>query len=361
LRLRLLVVGLSLMLAALEAHAAAAKPLLRGLVYMGDIGFHRSDEGIPNNALDTVLSEPPGTFSAVVINLTWRQLQPAEGALDTAALDAALNRLRDYNREHPETPLRATVRVWPGPNAPDWAKRLDGPPVHINHVAGRDILPLTIGRVWASRYRAAWRRLQQKLAARYDGLPIVAEVSAASCSTITDEAILLPDDAASVAALHAAGYSDAAFRTCLMQSPADYAAWRETPVDVFINPYRGFDSGRPQLDLGVDEDYMRAWRKAFGRRSILANAGLQGDPPPFLAKLLTAISHAGAPILFQMYSPEPDYYPRAVALGAALGASEIELWGRVGARAQGFTAFEAQDLRGWRAVLRDTPDGSAPQ
>lgn len=348
-----------LLLVLLATQSDAAKPRLRGLVYMGDIGFHRSDDGVPDNALDPVLATEPGTFAGVVVNLSWRQLEPTEGQLDTTALDAALTRIRAYNDEHPATPLRATVRVWPGPNAPDWAKRLDGPPVHVNLVVATT-LRLTVGRVWAPGYRTAWRRLQDRLATRYDADPLVAETSAVSCSTITAESILVPSDAESVAALHEAGFTDAAFRTCLMESPADYAAWRNTSIGVFVNPYRTLDSGPPRLDYAVDEDYMRAWRKAFGSRAILANAGLKANNPPFLAKLYASIAHMGGPIAFQMYSPESSYYPGAVALGSDLGASEIELWGRVGRRWPGFTAFGPSDFREWRSQLRTQTGEDAP-
>src|ERR1700722_11949358 len=74
-----------------EAHAQPAlKPLIHGLISMGNIGFHRRDGGIPDNSLKE-LEAYPGVLTGVVINISWDQLQPTRGSLNTAALDTALD------------------------------------------------------------------------------------------------------------------------------------------------------------------------------------------------------------------------------------------------------------------------------
>ncbi len=89
--------------------------------------------------------------------------------------------MRAYNSDHDDHPLRVKLRVWPGPNAPDWVKSLDGDPVTIicNSTGGY----ITIGRFWAPSYRQAWRDLQSQLAFFYDAEPLIAEVSNSACGS----------------------------------------------------------------------------------------------------------------------------------------------------------------------------------
>lgn len=99
---------------------------------MGDIGFHRQDAGIAKPSLDD-LRHHPGIFGGTVINITWKQIEPARGTLDTGEIDRMLDEIRAYNQANPQQPIGARLRVWPGPNAPLWAKNLGGPPVAIWH------------------------------------------------------------------------------------------------------------------------------------------------------------------------------------------------------------------------------------
>jgi len=51
------------------AGAQHLKPPLTGLIYMGKIGFHNEDQGVPDNSL-AAMESAPGLFNAVVINIT---------------------------------------------------------------------------------------------------------------------------------------------------------------------------------------------------------------------------------------------------------------------------------------------------
>lgn len=149
------------------------KPPLAGLVDMGDIGFHRQDGGRAEPHADN-LRRFPGVLGGVVVNITWEQLEPERGGpLKTDAIDRVLADVRADNAATPSRPAGTRLRVWPGPNAPAWAKRLGGPPVALLHKGRR----MTVGRFWAQPYRDAWRDLQHRLAARYDAEPLVREVT----------------------------------------------------------------------------------------------------------------------------------------------------------------------------------------
>ena len=68
------------------------KPAQSGLVDMGDIGFYSSSN--PSDLITFTIADLanyPGSFSEIVLNVTWAQLQSAAGGpLDTAFIDNAL-------------------------------------------------------------------------------------------------------------------------------------------------------------------------------------------------------------------------------------------------------------------------------
>lgn len=134
------------------------KAPLAGLMAMGEIGFHRQDGGLAHPSLDA-LRPFPGIFGGMVINITWAQLQPQRGDLKTSEIDRVLEAIRGYNQANPQHPLGVRLRVWPGPNAPAWAKNLGGAPVTVLHKE----MPITVGRFWDKPYRDAWRSSSRAL------------------------------------------------------------------------------------------------------------------------------------------------------------------------------------------------------
>src|ERR1700704_3089402 len=136
-----------------------------GLVDMGDIGFYSSntpDLLITFTIAD--LAKYPGSFSEIVLNVTWAQLQSAAGgSLDTAFIDNAISAINAYNAAN-GTNLGIKLRVWGGYTAPDWAKNIDGPPITVTGEAEVDpavYTPQTIGRFWTADYIDAWTSLQR--------------------------------------------------------------------------------------------------------------------------------------------------------------------------------------------------------
>jgi hypothetical protein len=132
-----------------------------GLVDMGDISFYNHpNTGLPPFTLSD-LANYPGSFSEIVLNVTWAQLQSAAGGpLDTAFIDNAISTLNAYNAAN-GTNVGIKLRVWGGYAAPDWAKNIDGPPITITgqHTVDQNFTPQTIGRFWTADYIAAWTSL----------------------------------------------------------------------------------------------------------------------------------------------------------------------------------------------------------
>jgi hypothetical protein len=348
----ILVVALGLLMPSHGAVAAEPggetrlKAPLSGLVQMGDIGFHRQDGGTSKPALGDLLRFP-GIFGGTVINVAWGQIEPTRGTLDTAAIDRALDEIRAYNNANPQHPIAARLRIWPGPNAPSWAKNLDGPPATVLHQR----MPITVGRFWAKSYREAWRSLQTRLAARYDSEQLIREISNTSGSTITDEVLNLPGDSESVANLKAAGFTDAQFQACLVEAPVDYAGWSSTRVEFICNPYRAIDSGKPIADLEFTLKLMKHWRDVLGPRAVLSNHALSEPPAEHLLPIYEEMRRLGPPIAFQTHSPSGLDWTGTLRTALSYKAGSVELWG--GTKFGGFETKSPQTLEEWASSFRN--------
>lgn len=328
---------------------AQIKPPLHGLVYMGKIDFHNSDGGVPNNDESMRgLGALPPVFSGVVINATWAQLEPQPNQFSTGVIDQALAEIRAYNTQHPNEPLAARLRVWGGPNAPNWVKTMEGPPVQVLH-RNR---PITLGRFWSTAYRQAWRDLQSRLAATYDANPLIDEVANSSCASMTDEPFNIAGDAPSLGSMVAAGLSDAAERECLMNSDADYAAWRTTRIEFPINPYRGPQNGRIRADMGFTLAVMQHWRQALGPRGVISSHALQSPEPERLVPIYDYMRQLGPPLEFQTNAPRNIDWNGAIQYAVSLGATAVELWPDAIFGNQGITP---QAMRAWAAELQRNP------
>src|SRR5215831_418606 len=104
------------------------KPAQTGLVDMGQNHFYDNPANYPPPFLTSDLASYPGSFSEMVLNVAWQQLQPSPGVLDTAVIEQAINpvsRNRCGNK----------LAVGGGYQAPDWAKALHRPPITITRVA----------------------------------------------------------------------------------------------------------------------------------------------------------------------------------------------------------------------------------
>lgn len=323
------------------------KPPIEGLIAMGNIEFHREEggEARPNLDLNSV-SEFPGIFRGIVINLAWNQLEPKQGVLETRLLDEMLGNIREYNEVNVRHPLTARLRIWPGVTAPDWAKQLGGPPVMVYH---KD-RPVTVGRFWGTSYRNAWRDFQTRLAARYNKESLIREVANTSGSTITDEVTLLSGNEEAIKNMLAAGFSDAQFQDTLLQSPDDYTGWLTTRIECTCNPYRKIDSGRTIPDQEFLIQLMRHWSETLGERAILSNHAFQSPPAKHVTFIYEELRRSGALISFQTHSPNGLDWDASIRLAHEYEAKSLELWS--GTRFGGYEKQDPTRLKAWADLFR---------
>ena len=259
------------------------KPAQTGLVDMGNIAFFDQNGATLPTFTPSDLNNFAGSFSEMVLNVTWAQLQPTEGAVDTSAIDDAIQQLQAFNTSH-GTDVGIKLRVWGGFTAPDWAKIIDGPAITItgqNSVDPNVYDPQTMGRVWTADYIDAWTNLQNSLAALYDSNPLIRGISQTAGAVTSDEpfvplSITAPtSDAPNAptinqpAELQAGGYNDAAEALTLRAAIADYAAWSTTPLDYTMNNHYVFDSGVEHDDPNFTLDpHGPAWQSPPARPDL---------------------------------------------------------------------------------------------
>jgi hypothetical protein len=351
-----------------NGYPAPMKPPLVGLIAMGRGGAGPANSNglyrnIPGSNLDDIIAKR-NAFDGVVINVPWSQIEPLpDGALNTSPIDRALEDMRRYNAD-PQTTvkLRAILRVWAGENSPAWAKSLEGPPITVHTGNPRNHRAYTLGRFWSSSYRQAWRGLQAKLAARYDANALIAQVSNTSCTSDDDEPNAIPrfqsvaEGISSIRSLKDAGYSDAAFENCMLDSVHDYDAWTTTSVNLTLGPMFRTDGigdfQQPPHDSGFTIRLISAFRAALGERAVLANHNLNFPLNRHLLPVYEAIRDAGGQIEFQTRSPKGLDWPNAVKQAVCLGAHSLELWNATGAG--GFVDFPTSTLIDWSNELKST-------
>ena len=350
------------------------KPAQTGLVDMGVIKFYNDASTPIFNVAE--LAPYAGSFGEIVLNLTWAQLQAAEGGpLNTSAIDSAIGDVNAFNAHH-GTNVGIKLRVWGGFTAPDWAKSIDGAPITIrgqNSVDPGLFLDQTIGRVWTGDYTNAWTSLQNQLAAAYDNNPVIRGISQTVGGAASDEPFvpLKPDAQASmgssqtvnqIAELQSGGYNDAAQMLTLRASIADYSQWSTTPLDFTMNSFYQFDSGHTVPDANFALAVLQQARNS----SHLVQAGNHALRSPLYSFDLAvydqfaadaALNPAVAPNSFQTASPFnffPTYadWQAAIAAGVPLNAGNIELWDYPTTPTNvGFTHLSPSQVQGLAAIL----------
>ena len=87
-----------------------------GLVDMGNISFYNTGATPIFNPFE--LAQYSTSFSEIVLNVTWAQLQTSQGSLDTSFIDNAIQQVNQFNSTY-HTDLGIKLRVWGGFTAPD--------------------------------------------------------------------------------------------------------------------------------------------------------------------------------------------------------------------------------------------------
>lgn len=344
-----------------------AKPPQSGLVDMGDISFYNDPSNpIPQFTLSD-LNNYPQSFSEIVLNVTWAQLQPIPNSpggtieiLDTSAITTAINQLNAYNSAN-HTDVGFKLRVWGGYTAPGWAKNIDGPAITVNGPGTIDPnknQTETIGRFWTADYINAWTSFQAELAATYDGNPLFRGISNTAGAAATDEPFV-PLHPNQVGQLEAAGYRDAAEIRTLRNAVADYAQWSTTPLDYTMNLFHLEDGGKVIGDANVTLAVLQEAENA-GRIVQAGNHALNNPLPTsdafVYAQLQTdaQLDPTTAPASYQTASPvtlgSGSYanWPNAIANGVVSDGGDIELWDGPGNT--GFTGLPTNTVAQFAAI-----------
>jgi hypothetical protein len=293
---------------------------------------HASTTGVkgPISGLIDRQGVPPTTalpyVGAYVVKVNWADLQaqPFGPITPNNAIDKAIARVRMPDLAGK---MLLKLRVFAGIGAPEWAKEIGGAPLPYLNNQASSLKGGTIGRFWLPEYGAAYADLETKLAALYDGVPEIREVTVSRCSTLFDEAFVRePGVAANLTALNGAGYTVAADEQCIRDSIAIHSVWAHTISDVDFSPFPDVETGHMDLPFTLATmDYCRA---TLGPRCGLENNGLASSKlivKNFVA-MYTYMHQLGGTITFQTAtSSRIGDWLSALRAGIAYGAGSLEL------------------------------------
>ena len=358
--LRTMLAACLLLLHCESADTATLKPIPRGLIYLGPLGFLDADNTPATFNFPQMLAPyPVGIMSAVVLNVAWFQLEPTPGGYNFTFIEDFLAALDQYNSARPAG-VPATVaklRVMAAAAAPDWVKTFNGTvaPLNISITVGSKTTIIHIPYFWNTTVRGDWQRLQTTLAAAYDSDPRIASVTDTSCMSHTGEPLIIQAGPYNVPNLLAAGYTDEAYITCLYESWMDYSAWKQSPIDRAFNPFRTIQGGT-KSNYTFAPDLMVYWVGVLGSQAILAQRSLACAPPENNNTLLLEqyMGTLGYPIHYQTCSPYVNWSVIAEAL--LYNGTALEVWSTTGGT-PGFNAYDAATLYAWDNELGYYPNG----
>jgi hypothetical protein len=265
-----------------------------------------------------------GVIDAYVVNVSWAALQPTQwGPINGAPIDQAIALVRGANGAGAHLSLK--LRIFAAISAPAWAKSIGGAPIAIydSGFVG------TVGRYWLPAFGAAYQDLQNKLAARYDTVPEIREVTISQCTTVYVEPMIrqIPDPT-TMANLVAAGYTVAADQACQQQQILAHAVWRHTRSDLALNPYQYIVSA---TTAGISEPFteqmMSYCRQVLRNRCMLENNSLRSvSMGPNYAQMYAAIKARGPNIVFQTATlAKVGSLTSTLGIAVSLGAASVEL------------------------------------
>ncbi len=276
---------------------------------------------------------PPAAYVAslggFVVQARWSDLQTSPGAPLTSgnAIDGAITDVRTLNATH-HLDLGLKIRVLAGIWAPAWAKDLGGTPISlINPQNGAEG---TVGRFWTDAFGSAYDHFVSLLAAKYDSIPEVREVTIARCTTFYDEPSILdtgylPNDTA----LLASGFTDSADEQCQRQEIDAGAVWQHTHSDLALNPYQVVNSaGAVRTDEPFTQSMMQYCRQKLGLGCVLENNSLRSPPQASYLTMYASMQALGQPLAFQTATAaRVGSLDTTLAYAISLGANSVELPG----------------------------------
>ena len=256
---------------------ARAKRLDSGLISVGNTG------------------EWPGIIDVWAPNVEWRDIQPRRDRFRFGHIDEMISRARASGDS-----LR--LRIMAGRYSPGWVKRRFGTVGVYDPI---DAILADVPRWWVPRYMDAYRRLQSKLARRYDGIAIVRSVTVSGAMTVWAEPFIRGTSSPVTRRnLLRAGYTPRKDRRALLASIAAQKPWTRTRQVLALNPWQYVRvDGTFGFQTRFTNRVMNRFRAAFGRRAILQNNSVRsswlGNWPAGYDEMFAHMRTLGRPISFQ--------------------------------------------------------------
>lgn len=290
------------------------KPIIRGLI---------DRQGPPPKSMLPVVH-------AYVVKVNWSALQPTPFGPIAAnnAIDQAIARVAQP--DYAAVGMALKLRVFAGVDAPAWAKALGGAPVpYVNNQDNGSVAGGSIGRFWTPEFGKAYADLETKLAAKYDNVAAIREVTVSRCSTIFDEPFVRQfGDPRNVTGMTAAGYTTALDKQCISDSISEHAVWKHTTSDVDFSPLPTITDPGATRDLAYTTSVMDQCRQVLGPRCGLENNALSVDKlnNSEFVQMYAAMTKLGPPIILQTAARSRLGDPSAVLPEAVkIGANSVEL------------------------------------
>ena len=287
-----------------ESELGSLKPDISGLLDRGAVPGTPVG-GSSFNVPDTAWR---GVVNGFVVNATWADLQPKEGG------PIASNNVIDQAIAATPSNQHLKLRIWAGEYAPAWAKNLAGGPLATGSGLG-------VGLWWSAAYEKAYADLQTKLAALYDSVPQIRNVTIAGCMTLYAEPLLKDD--VDPATLVAAGYTNAADQECQEKAIEAHAVWKTTRQSFSFNPYLDINPATPKTDEAFTESLMDYCATTLGKRCALENNSIRypnnpGDYSAMYAHMAADQTKYGVSIDFQTATLSKLNAAPELGLGAVL-------------------------------------------
>ena len=286
----------------------------------------------------------PKVYSAVVINVFWKDLEPEKGVYDFSSIEKILKEIEKYNKEYPKNPLSAKLRIFGGQMAPNYVKKLNGGPVQVETIRGT----VEIGLFWTEEYGDRFAMLLSELAKKYDTNPLIREVCVSTAASLTAEPFIAPLNKFSLPLLKEKGFTDEKFKQALRRALEDYKVWKFTAIDFPFSILTLTDEGR-----GFDKEFtvklMQDFRETFGNRAVISNHGLNLPLTKAGELIYPAIKELGPPIAFQTVGPNVDF-ENVFNLGLEYGMTEFEVWDTK--EAGGLADISYDTLKKWAEILQ---------
>jgi hypothetical protein len=239
--------------------------------------------------------EWPSVIDVWVPNIEWRDVQPGPSRFRFGFIDDMIRRAKASGDV-----LR--LRILAGRYAPDWVRRRFGTVGVYDPV---DAITARVPRWWVRGYMRQFRRLQARLAARYDGLDVIRSVTVSGAMTVWAEPFIRGTSSSVTRRnLLAAGYSPRKDRRAIFRSIDAQRPWKRTRQILAFNPWqfvRG--DGTVGSSTRFTNRAMDRFRGIFGRRAILQNNSIKaswiGNMPAGYAEMYVHMRALGHPISFQ--------------------------------------------------------------